>query len=248
MWLEGSLYLVPCIVMIAACTRSTFGFGDALLAMPLLLALLEPESATVVMAGVSLVQGALMLWQERREIDLKISAHLLCAAMLGVPCGLLGVQMLPANVLRLGVSVVLIAYATQGLFKVQLPELKGKGWSMLAGFGSGFLGASVNISGPPVVLYGTMARWRPERFRATLQGFFLPLGVVIVGGQILTGMWTPERLTLMGVSMPAMLCGLWIGITCRGRIAPHLFAHALHIILVAIAGLLAYHVWTTPWV
>lgn len=245
MWLEGNLYWVPCIVMIAASVRSTFGFGDSLLAMPLLLTLLAPESAAVVMAGVSLAQSVLMLWQERREIDLKVSAHLLGAAVLGVPCGLLGVRMLPGNVLRLGVSVLLITYAVQALFKVELPELKSKRWSMLAGFGSGFLGASVNIPGPPVVLYGAMARWHPERFRATLQGFFLPLGVVIVAGQALTGMWTLERMTLMGVSLPAMLCGLWLGVKCRGRIAPHLFAHALHFILIVIGGLLAYHAWTS---
>jgi hypothetical protein len=30
------------------------------------------------------------------------------------------------------------------------------------------------MNGPPLVIYGALRRWTPERFRATLQGYFLP--------------------------------------------------------------------------
>ena len=240
MWLEQGLFWVPCIVMLAACTRSTFGFGDALVAMPLLMAVIAPESALVVAAGVGLCQGALMVWQERASLDLRLSANLLLGALLGVPCGLWGVHVLPASTLRMIVSVVLLAYATQGLLKVQLPAVKSKLWGVAAGFCSGFLGSSITISGPPVAIYGVMARWHPEKFRATLQGFFLPLSVLVVSGHVITGLWTAERVTLIGASLPAMLFGAWLGARCRRRISPKRFERALYVILIAFAAMLAH--------
>ncbi len=231
---------VPCIIFFASWTRSTFGFGDSLMAVPLLLLVLPPESVVVVMAGVSLVQGIVMCWQERKELDFTLSAHLILAAAVGVPFGLLGVKVLPAPVLRLIVSVVVLGYATQALLKVKLPTIQGPVWRTLAGFLSGFFGAAINISGPPVVLYGTMAGWSQQKFRVTLQGFFLALGLIVTSGQLLSGMWTIERLGLMALALPAMAVGLWLGIHSRGRLSPVLFERLLYSLLVIMGATLAH--------
>ena len=40
------------------------------------------------------------------------------------------------------------------------------------GFFAGILGGAYNTNGPPVVIYGSLRKWSPATFRATLQGYF----------------------------------------------------------------------------
>jgi hypothetical protein len=46
------------------------------------------------------------------------------------------------------------------------------------------------MNGPPLVIYGTLQRWSPQHFRATLQGYFLPASVLIMAGYWFAGLWT----------------------------------------------------------
>lgn len=44
------------------------------------------------------------------------------------------------------------------------------------------------MNGPPLAVYGSLRRWSPQRFRATLQGYFLPASLVGLGGYIALGL------------------------------------------------------------
>jgi len=51
------------------------------------------------------------------------------------------------------------------------------------------IGGAYGMNGPPLVAYGSLRRWTPpERFRATLQGYFLPARAADLIG------WVPSRL------------------------------------------------------
>ena len=52
----------------------------------------------------------------------------------------------------------------------------------LFGFGAGVLGGAYGMNGPPLVAYGALRHWSPKRFRATLQGYFLPASLVGIAG------------------------------------------------------------------
>jgi len=47
------------------------------------------------------------------------------------------------------------------------------------------------MNGPPLVVYGTLRRWPPDQFRATLQSYFLPASLAGLGGYWLAGLWVP---------------------------------------------------------
>jgi hypothetical protein len=44
------------------------------------------------------------------------------------------------------------------------------------------------MNGPPLVIYGSMRRWSPQHFRATLQGYFLPASIIGMSGYRLAGL------------------------------------------------------------
>ena len=57
-------------------------------------------------------------------------------------------------------------------------------------------GGAYNTNGPPVVIYATLRRWPPSRFRATMQAYFLPSSLLIAAGHGLAGLWTRDVLAL----------------------------------------------------
>ena len=70
------------------------------------------------------------------------------------------------------------------------------------------------MNGPPLVIYGTLRRWSPQHFRATLQGYFLPASVVAMAGYWFAGLWTPvvthAYLICLPAAIPAIFLGRWV--------------------------------------
>ena len=75
----------------------------------------------------------------------------------------------------------------------------------LFGFGAGVLGGAYGMNGPPLVAYGTLRRWSPEQFRATLQGYFLPASLVGMAGYWVAGLWVPAVTRYYLMSLPFVL-------------------------------------------
>jgi uncharacterized protein len=88
------------------------------------------------------------------------------------------------------------------------------------------------------VVYGAMQHWAPERFRATLQGYFLPAAMLICTGHALSGFWTVAVARLYLLALPCILVAVWAG-RRLGRCLPmEKFQRALYWVLAALGGLL----------
>ena len=76
------------------------------------------------------------------------------------------------------------------------------------------------MNGPPLVIYGTLRRWSPQHFRATLQAYFLPASVLGMAGYWFAGLWTPvvthDYLICLPAAIPAIFLGRWINHRLRG--------------------------------
>jgi uncharacterized membrane protein YfcA len=103
---------------------------------------------------------------------------------------------------------------------------------------AGILGGAYNTNGPPVVLYGALRRWPPERFRATLLGYFLPAAVMICAGHALGGLWSVRVFQLYALSLPAVALALLVGVRLGRRIPERLFGRVLNAALVGLGLLL----------
>src|SRR5690606_6094951 len=123
-----------------------------------------------------------------------------------IPAGLVLVKIAPAIVITAALGIFLIVYGAYSLAKpilikqTQRPLLNSPIWTLPFGLASGTLGSAYNFHGVPIVIYGIMRRWEPDRFRGTLQAHFLISGVLVVSGQALGGLWTKDLLLLFGLS------------------------------------------------
>jgi uncharacterized protein len=226
------------IIFVSTLIRSTFGFGDALLAMPLLTLVLGIEMATPLVALIATTISVIIVLTDWRKINISAAWQLVAASFIGIPFGVLLLTIAPKN-LAIGIlGVFLILFGFYRLITPELPMLKDKSWGYLFGFVAGVLGSAYNTNGPPIVLYGAMCRWSPERFRATLQGYFLPTGLLIVISHGFGGLWNLEMFRLYLVSLPAVFIAIFIGEKLNKHMPKDRFEQLLFVAFIFLGALL----------
>lgn len=173
--------------------RATFGFGEAVVSMPLLALLPIDLYMSISLIGLAgLTVAIFTVVSGWCDVDRAALIRLVIGALAGIPVGLLLVVRLPAGIITFGLGIFLMVYGGYSLlFKTNLkPSFQLPFWALPVGLVSGILGSAYNSHGVPVVVYGTLRRWEPRRFRGTLQAHFLISGVFIVEGQAMGGLWT----------------------------------------------------------
>lgn len=225
------------ILFSSALIRQITGFGHALLAIPLvtLVAGIRVASPLVTLAGV--VIGLVATLHHWRAVDRNALWRLVAASVIGIPLGLWLFQFASEGIAKRMLGAVLILYSSYCLLTPSLPVLRPGVATWLFGFVAGILGGAYNTSGPPIVIYGTLTRWPPEEFRATLQPYFLLTSIVAASGQFAVGLWTHEVLLLFVWALPAMLAGLLIGERLTLMISKQLFNQIIYGFLILTGAL-----------
>jgi uncharacterized membrane protein YfcA len=206
--------------------------------MPLLTLVLGLPTATPLVALVMLATICGLLWGTRRDIDLRAAWQLVLWSALGMPLGLLLVREAPERAVRGLLGIVLVGFSLYNLARPRLPTLRGGAWLVPFGLAAGILGGAYNTNGPPVVLYGALRHWPAHRFRATLQGYFLPAALLICAGHAAAGLWSLEIFRLFALALPAVGLAIVLGIRLSRRIPAERFGRVLYASLVALGLLL----------
>ena len=220
------------IVFIATLTRSTFGFGDAMVGMPLLVMVIPLEAATPLVGLMGITASSTILIRHWRDVHIKSVWPLILYTLVGIPIGILLLKGLYENVMKSILALVIIVFSLYKLFKPKLFTLANDKLARIFGLASGILGGAYNTNGPPVVIYGTLRRWAPEKFRATLQGYFFPTGALIAIGHCIGGLWTKPVLVNYALSLPVVLAAIFLGGRINRRIPKDRFDNYIYIFLV----------------
>lgn len=149
----STLIAVLAIVALAALVRGTFGFGDAILGMPLLALVVPLTFATPLMALVGPTIAVMILAREWRAMDFRGAFVLIVSTIAGIPVGLVLLKRLDERIVNVVLAAVIILFALYSLLKRGLLRLKTSRAAPIFGFIAGILGGAYNTNGPPVVFY-----------------------------------------------------------------------------------------------
>ncbi len=199
------------ILFLAAILQGAVGFGFALVAMPALALVMDTPSAAALVALTGISLSTVMLFQNRKGLHLGEAAGLIVAAAAGVPIGVYLLANAPKEPLLIALGIIIIAFSVFSLARPSAVEIKDRRWRFAAGFAGGILGGAYNIPGPPIIFYGAMRRWPPERFLAVTQAFFLPVAIMIAAGHAVAGFWNREVLIACAASIPGVIIASFIG-------------------------------------
>jgi uncharacterized protein len=229
---------VLAVFFLATLVRSAFGFGEALVAVPLLALVIPVEVAVPAATLVSITVAAFVVLQDGHRIHLGSVRPLVLSTFVGIPVGLALLTTVPEWVARLVLGVMIILFAAHRLFSQSRFALHDDRLAWLFGFGAGVLGGAYGMNGPPLVIYGALRHWPPEVFRANLQGYFLPASLVGMAGFWLAGLWVPAVTRYYLLSLPVVVPAILLGRMVNRRLDGGPFLRFIHTGLVLIGFLL----------
>lgn len=212
------ILLVAGAVFLGSLMRSTFGFGDAVVSMPLLALLPVPFTTSVALVGLVGFTVALFFvvkgWKDKDPV---VFRKLAVSTIAGIPFGLLLVQFVEQRWISFILGILLIVYSTYSLTGSKARQLflqrrfQNTNYSLPFGFASGMLGSAYNMNGIPVVLYASGREWDSNEFMGNVQSHFLVSSVLIVFSHFLSGFWTVDLGVYYVFSIPAILAAVVLG-------------------------------------
>lgn len=200
----------------ASLVRSTLGFGESLIAVPLFLFILPVSVAVPLSVMLSIVIALAIIIQDHSKIHFQSAKWLILYAIPGIPFGLFILIYGNETFVKMGLGGLIVLYALYSLFGKSMRFLNKDSRLLLfiCGFLSGVLGGAYGLNGPPLVVYGNIKQWTAKHFRATLQAYFLPASLIGFIGYYLKGLVTTEVnhyfLIALLPSIPAIFLGRYL--------------------------------------
>jgi len=229
---------VAAVLFLATVIRSAFGFGEALVAVPLLALALPVEVAAPVAVLASITVALIVVIQDWRAIHVRSAGWLVLSTFAGIPLGLWLLKTVPEVAAKAVLALVIASFSTYSLARPGRYELKNDRLAWFFGFWAGVLGGAYGMNGPPLAIYGSLRKWTPGNFRATLQGYFLPASIAGMAGYFVAGLWTPAVNRFYLLSLPGVTVGIFLGRAINKRLNARQFVLYLHAGLLGIAAIL----------
>ena len=224
---------VAAIIFGGALVFCTVGFGIGVASFPLLLLLLDPQTAVVVINTVSLPMFSLVIWQTRRHIPLRQVLPIAAAGMVGVPVGIFILRDADTVFLRIAIAGLIIALTLLAGFNTRwtLPR------STPVGVGVGFVVSvmlnAFGVGGALMALAWLSHRMSSRALRGSLSLYFLAVEGAGVIGYWAAGLLTAERLQLIGVALLPVALGFGVAMLILRRINEEMFRRLVIVAIVA---------------
>lgn len=229
-----SLLYIAAVVMTATLIRSTYGFGEALIAVPLLSLCIPVTVAAPLAVLISITVAGVVVLQDHEHVEFRSALWLVAATIPGIPLGLLLLTHTDASAMKAGLGILILGFSLYSLRGRSL-ELRSERrvWLLTAGLCAGVLGGAYGMNGPPLAVYGAMRRWSAQRFRATLQGYFFPASALGMAGFWLHGLWTRTVTHDYLLTLPVVLPSILLGRHWNKKIEGHVFLRYVYLGLCA---------------
>lgn len=230
----------------ATLIRSAFGFGEALIAVPLLAFCIPVPVAAPLAVLVSITIAAVVVIQDWRHIHLRSAGWLILSTLLGIPLGLFVLTNAPEHLIKGvlgGLILMFVLFCLTANLRFRL-DRDSRPWLLICGFIAGILGGAYGMNGPPLVIYGSLRGWSAQHFRATLQAYFLPASVLGMCGYMSAGLWTPTVTRDYLLCLPVLLPAVFLGRAVSHRLSAAEFSRYIYggLAMIGIA-LLSQSIW-----
>jgi uncharacterized protein len=199
------------VVFCAGVVQGLTGFGFGIVAVPILTIFISPKLAAPMTLLNSLVLNAMILQRSPADADLGRIWPLVLAGLAGVPLGAWVLVNADVDTLRIDVGATTVVFTLLFLSGFRREVSHEKLASIPIGFVSGLMQGSINMAGPPVILFLTNQGLPRHVFRASIVAYFLILSLLtlplLVAGGILNG----TALVAALIVLPGLLAGGLIG-------------------------------------
>jgi len=207
----GSLALLAGIVFGAAVVRGYSGFGFSALFVASVSLFWVPAEVVPLALMLEAAAGLHLLPLLWRDVDWRQFGFVLAGAAIALPLGVFLLDRLPADTMRLTISLAIFAIALVVLAGVKIESGQRGLFVFAGGLVSGFATGAAGIGGLPLVVLFLSNDTRVASMRATLTAYFVAsnlYGLAVMAGEGLLQRAIFERFAWC--LLPLAL-GVWLG-------------------------------------
>jgi uncharacterized membrane protein YfcA len=227
----------------AALLQAAGGFGFAVVATPLYLTLVAPQTAIQLVVIIATALSASVLPALLRAVAPGLLLRLALGSLVGLPPGLVAFRYSDATVVRvvagttvLGFAILLALLRRRGRRGRAARVAMTRTRDLAAGAVSGAAAALAGMAGPPVLIYLMLTGAASQTIRATLLAFFALVYAATLAANTVTIGIPLQSWGVAGVLLPFAIVGGLVGRPLGDRLGAESFAR-LAIGLLAVAGL-----------
>ena len=204
---------------------SATGFGIGMIATPIMLIAYEPQTVIVVSGTVGLGVGIWIISKSWRDIPFSQILPIAIAAVCSVPFAVAILKTADSGVLSIVIAVLIILFAIGSFVKFEKEIPYSTPVGIVVGFVVGVLLPTSGVAGSLVMLYLMTKNWERHTVRAAMAFFLVTLMLSAVIGFAVAGLYTSQRLTLIGIVIVPSIAGLALGAMLVGRINERMFQY-----------------------
>lgn len=238
--LTPAFFLVAsCAVLVTGISKSGFGGGLGVMAVPLMSLYVAPQLAVAILMPILLAMDILIVWQYRHRWSRPAVAALLPGAAAGLIAGALAFQWMSADLIRFSVGLLALVFVAQYLHGARQRDAARptpRPIVFLLGSISGFASFVAHAGGPPVK--GILLRQGLEKsvFVGTNTMFFFSLNATKSVAYSAMGQLTAESLRLSLILAPLLFVGIGLGLLLHRVVSQAIFTRIVYTFLF-LAGL-----------
>ncbi len=232
------LIIAMAVIFLAGVTQSLTGFGFGLVAVPLLTLVISPKLAPPIVLIDGMVLNLLILRRAYPAVQPNLICLLVLAGSLGGPIGTCILAHWDVSSLRIYIGVMT---CLTGFFFLKgfRKEIKNEHLaSAPIGFVSGIMSGSINMGGPPVILFFANQNVPRQVFRANIVAYFFTLQVMAVPFLLTNGIMTTHAFTAGVIMLPALIIGGLAGASFADNV-DDLVVRRITLVIVTFAGVVS---------
>lgn len=229
--------LVLVAVLVGALSQRVAGMGFALVASPVLVLAMGPFDGVLVANLCGALSSAILLTRVWSRIEWRRFVGLAIPAVLAVVPGALIAATLPVHALEVTIGVLILIALSLSLIASRAGfEARGPVPVAIAGTASGLMSAISATSGPPISVYAIASRWPQRSFAATMQPYFVVVGLTSLVVKVGFDGWRTPALEWWQWAeiVAALLIALVVGEFVHHRVSER--AARIAVIIISVAG------------
>jgi uncharacterized membrane protein YfcA len=213
-------------------TTGLAGFAAGLVVSGVWLHILTPTQTAVLIASYGIVNQSYTVWKLRHAFSWRRVLPFVAGGLVGVPIGVALLAAVNPAAVRIGVGVLLVAYASYNLFK---PAIKPFESSPVADIGvgvlNGMLGGLTGLGGVVITIWTQMRDWPKDVQRTVFQPVIVATMSITAVTYAISGAFTLEIIELFFIGLPVLAGGLWVGLKVYGRLDDAAFRKVILLLL-----------------
>ena len=218
-------------------TSGLTGFAAGLVVSGIWLHIITPLQTAVLIAAYGVVNQGYGIWKVRHAMQWRRVMPFVVGGAFGVPLGAYLVTYLNPAHLRIGVGILLIAYSTYNLARPSFTPIRSNP-ATDTGIGvlNGLLGGLTGLGGVISTIWCQLGGGPKDAQRAIFQPvLFLTMTMTTLTFAASGHLFSADILELFLLGLPALLLGLWAGVTLYGKLDDAAFRKAI-LVLLLISG------------